>query len=768
MVEDTAYSEMSFMPDHRLAALQELSSAMLCTDDIGTIGNLMLNCATSLTNAERASIMLPRPENEFYIVAARGLDRQVARDRIVKDDRGIVAQVIRSKTPCWTQDISRDESLRPLKKAKYRTNSFISCPIISSNAPVGVLNVADKKDRSAFSSTDFAVIQMLATQAAAAFDRAFLIGQLKAKIAELEDANARIIRAKEMEAEFAMRCSHELRTPLNAIRGAALFLQKSANITRTDQHEFYQIISQDSERMLQTVQTLLTVLQPQDESRSGNPMPINFRELIEHITSTKALRTMLAQASVRLTSRLKELPADVVVDKNRYTELFMNVMELTVPYLQKGDSIALHASDNSHAQLRILFPRPLPEPVVSLLNERARDSSLERLDLRLRISSVRKLIDANRWELQAENRTGGLELTVSVPKNTRSSRERVFRKVLNRFAEFICELLALNTCSIMVIDPLTTQLTIHGAHGISPEIFRSTRLEMGEHIAGQVAAEGKPRLIENVETDPSTMKLNRPRYNTRSLLSVPLIKNGRVFGVLNLNNKRSGEAFTEADLALSTAIGARITHLVEGMISSSLTESDCRIHLESLDNLINAVQISPPGRSAVFGIMRDLARALRLSQEDLEQALYVSLLFDLGLSVLNKRITEKTALDPADLAVIRAHPTSTINLINQFEISDEVCRIILHHHERYNGTGYPDGLRGEEIPLISRMLAVVDAYTAMTSERVYRKTFSAEKALGEIIAGAGELYDPAVVAAFQQVIRGDSSALYLQGRSGNA
>ncbi|HSW65002.1 MAG TPA: GAF domain-containing protein [Dissulfurispiraceae bacterium] len=768
MAKYTSRSETASAPDHRLAALQELSAAMLCTDDISTLGNLMLDCATSLTHAERASIMIPHPENKLYIVAARGLDRRFSHDRKVKNDKGIIGQVVRTKTPCWIQDIDKDDTLRPLKKVQYRTNSFISCPIISNTAPVGVLNVADKKDRSAFSSTDFAVIQMLANQAAAAFDRAFLIGQLKARIAELEDANARIVHAKKMEAEFALRCSHELRTPLNAIRGAALFLQKSRNISQTDQYEFYQIISHDTDRMLQTVQALLTRLQPQDDSRPGNQTPISFRELIGHITGSKALRNLFSRASVKLTSSLKENPADVVVDKNRYSELFMNVMELTVPYLQKEDVIALHTSDNSHAQLRILFPRRLPEPIISLLNDCSRDSSLEKLDLRLLISSIRKLIDANRWELRAENNTSGLELIVSVPKNTRSNREKVARKVLNRFADFICELLALNTCSIMVIDPLTNQLTIHGAHGISPEIIRSTRLEMGEHIAGQVAVEGKPRLIENVETDPVTMKLNRPRYNTQSLLSVPLIKNGRVFGVLNLNNKRSGETFTEADLALSTAIGARIAHIIEEIISSSLTESDCKMHLDSLDKLIDAVQSSSPGRSAVFGLMRDLSLALRLSREEQQQALYVSLLFDLGLSALNKRITAKTSLDPADLSVIRAHPRSTVNLINQFEISDEVCRIILHHHERYNGTGYPDGLRGEEIPLISRMLAVVDTYTAMTSERVYRKPFSAEKALGEIIAGAGELYDPAVVAAFQIAIRENSPAQYPQGPSGNA
>ncbi len=752
----TSYEQPTDWPDKtdlRIDALQELSSAMLCTDDIGTLSNLMLDCAASLTQAERASLMFQLPGKEFCIIAARGFDLDALRDRKVQTDKGIAGHVIRSKTPYWVQDIESNETLRPFRKAYYQTNSFICCPVVPNSVAAGVLNVADKQDRTSFSPVDFKLIQMLANQAAAAFDRAFIHGQLKTRMAELEDANARIARMRKMEAEFAIRCSHDLRTPLNSIRGAALFLQKNPTLARTEQREFYQIINQDADRMLQTVQTLLTCLHPQDETRPGNALPINFRELIENITGQKALRALLAKSSVRLTTSLQENPADLLVDKNRYADLVMSVMELAMPYLQQGDVIALKASDNSHARLQVSFPRRLPEPIVSLLRDPGRDARLENLDLRMRISAIRKAIDANCWELQAENRMDRFEAILLIPQNTRATREKVARRVLNRFADFICELLALNTCSIMVIDPLTNQLTIQGEHGLSPEVVRATRLEMGERIAGQVALEGLPRLVGNVETEERTMKLNRPMYSTQSLLSVPIVRHGRVLGVLNLNNKRSGEPFTEADLALATALGERIANIIEGMLSSSLTDSALKMHLDSLDYLIEAVQNSPR-RTSIFGLMRSLAQELRLPERDMQDALYASLLFDLGLSVINTRITAKKDLSAADMSVIRTHPLSSIGLISQFEISDVVRSGILHHHERYDGTGYPAGLQGEAIPLISRMLAVVDAYTAMTSERIYRKSMSAKKAMNELIAGAGSFYDPTVVAAFQRAVQG--------------
>lgn len=98
------------------------------------------------------------------------------------------------------------------------------------------------------------------------------------------------------------------------------------------------------------------------------------------------------------------------------------------------------------------------------------------------------------------------------------------------------------------------------------------------------------------------------------------------------------------------------------------------------------------------------------------------------------------------------HPYTAVALLNNFEFSEAVKMAILHHHERYDGTGYPDGLKGSKIPFISRVLSVVDAYCSMISERPYRKSFIREEALQEIKRGAGSVYDPAVAQALAEVI----------------
>jgi len=101
---------------------------------------------------------------------------------------------------------------------------------------------------------------------------------------------------------------------------------------------------------------------------------------------------------------------------------------------------------------------------------------------------------------------------------------------------------------------------------------------------------------------------------------------------------------------------------------------------------------------------------------------------------------------------VKLHPYNTVFLLDTLELSDEMKKIILYHHERFDGTGYPSGLKGEEIPLLSRVLSVVDSFSAMLSERPYRERLTKYQALSEIRAGAGSLYDPHIVKALEDVM----------------
>lgn len=114
-------------------------------------------------------------------------------------------------------------------------------------------------------------------------------------------------------------------------------------------------------------------------------------------------------------------------------------------------------------------------------------------------------------------------------------------------------------------------------------------------------------------------------------------------------------------------------------------------------------------------------------------------------------------LTDEEYEIIKRHPILGEQVINQMMYLKEFSQVIRHHHERWNGTGYPDGLKGEQIPLLSRILAVADAFDAMTSDRSYRSARSVEEALKEIYMNSGTQFDPKVVKALLDLFNFEKS-----------
>jgi HD-GYP domain-containing protein (c-di-GMP phosphodiesterase class II) len=118
-------------------------------------------------------------------------------------------------------------------------------------------------------------------------------------------------------------------------------------------------------------------------------------------------------------------------------------------------------------------------------------------------------------------------------------------------------------------------------------------------------------------------------------------------------------------------------------------------------------------------------------------------------------LSAERALRPHERAVIELHPRVGFNIIGQVPALRDVADAVLYHHERFDGGGYPDGLAGERIPLLARIVCVVDAYDAMTHERAYRRALSADEARMRLALGAGHQFDPAVVRAYLEELHDD-------------
>jgi putative nucleotidyltransferase with HDIG domain len=188
------------------------------------------------------------------------------------------------------------------------------------------------------------------------------------------------------------------------------------------------------------------------------------------------------------------------------------------------------------------------------------------------------------------------------------------------------------------------------------------------------------------------------------------------------------------------------------------TESNQRLLLSSVMALANTLEAKDPytvGHSQrVAALAERMARKLGLSEAETEHIRLAGLLHDIGKIGIREDIINKPGpLAPEEYDHIRTHPGVSERILLPVRELNGALQIIRHHHERWNGSGYPDGLKGQEIPTGARLLAIADAYDAMTSKRPYRPAMTSEDALKELSRTAGTDFDPTLSRLFVEMIQ---------------
>ena len=159
---------------------------------------------------------------------------------------------------------------------------------------------------------------------------------------------------------------------------------------------------------------------------------------------------------------------------------------------------------------------------------------------------------------------------------------------------------------------------------------------------------------------------------------------------------------------------------------------------------------------------RDIARQMAMSEPEIEMVHLTGLVHDIGKIGVRAEVLQKTsALNDDEWAEMRRHSEIGANILIEVEGYDEVARIVRSHHERFDGAGYPDGLARDEIPLLARIIAVADAYNAMTSTRPYRNAMAPEVAIQQLLNGRGSQFQAELVDAFVEVLERESDSYRL-------
>jgi hypothetical protein len=243
----------------------------------------------------------------------------------------------------------------------------------------------------------------------------------------------------------------------------------------------------------------------------------------------------------------------------------------------------------------------------------------------------------------------------------------------------------------------------------------------------------------------------------RSALYAPLIARGRTVGAMLLGTTAEAREFDGHELALCAALSAQIAVAVSNarlFEAARLASSELRgaydATVQAWSSAMELLDAEPRGHTdRAAALTLELAGKLGMPESELNDVRRGALLHDIGkMGVPDAILTKPGPLTDEEWDVMRKHPDYAREILSGIDLLRPALDIPYCHHERWNGTGYPQGLKGEEIPLSARIFAVIDVFDALTTDRPFRKAWTEADAIGHIELQAGIHFDPRVVAVF--------------------
>jgi len=324
--------------------------------------------------------------------------------------------------------------------------------------------------------------------------------------------------------------------------------------------------------------------------------------------------------------------------------------------------------------------------------------------------------------------------------------------ILKVILDFSVKISGANRGSVMLLDEKKNIFFIKTAYNLSEKIIREVTFAKDENTIGWVVKNKKPLYTKDLKKDKRFSKKEEIDYKLKQLLMVPIIIEGEVKGVINLDNNTS---FTTDTINLLKSFSEQAAVAIN---NARLYQKIQDSYFEIVKALAQAIEAKDPythGHSErVMQYAVEIAQKLGLPKEEINSLRYAAILHDIGkIGVRGIVLNNPNGLTGEEYDEIKKHPLVGEGIIKPIELLQPIRTLIRHHHEWYNGKGYPDGLSGKNIPLGARILAIADAYDAMKFDRPYRKALTEETAIQELKRGSGSQFEPKLVGILLKILK---------------
>ncbi len=336
--------------------------------------------------------------------------------------------------------------------------------------------------------------------------------------------------------------------------------------------------------------------------------------------------------------------------------------------------------------------------------------------------------------------------TLSHIKNT--------NELYNSIVKLACALTGASQSYFWVVNREEGQLILMGASGPYDSAMETVSMDRLEVPCVRVAVEELPIYVtKSADNDGGGSSSNTPGLKNQVL--VPFNIRNEIFGVLAVCGDNHGSYLGEEAIFLMHLLAERASLTMENLL---LYDSLSMNLYATLRALVRSLEAKDPytklHSQRVTHIALRLGEFMGVNDEDLEVLEFAGNLHDIGkIGIRDQVLMKPGRLTRDEYEIIKAHPVIGEEIVSHLGLMTEAKGIIRHHHERWDGKGYPDGLAGDSIPALARILAVADTYDAMTTDRPYRKGHSPAKAHEEIVANSATQFDPDAVAAFSDLFK---------------
>lgn len=358
-------------------------------------------------------------------------------------------------------------------------------------------------------------------------------------------------------------------------------------------------------------------------------------------------------------------------------------------------------------------------------------------------------IAASNARLFAEKERRVAELTAVNEMSSSVTANQDSQLIINRAIALAVAVTQADSGSIMLLDEPEDELVIAASIGLPARAVRETKIAFGQGVSGWVAEHRQALLLVD-DTDPRFRgELNR--HDVACAISAPVVYGGRVIGVMSVNRQKTRrQLFTREDFHFVLAF---VDQLAIAMENARLYRDLEHTFLGTITALAAAVDAKDPytyGHSnSVTDHAVSIAERYALDKDEIHTIRIASILHDIGKIGIDSSILVKPEkLTAEEREIVNRHPAIGADILASLDFLQDAVPLILFHHERYGGGGYPSGISGAAIPLGARIIAVADAYDAMTSDRPYRQALPVEKAVQELKEHSGTQFDPSVVRTF--------------------